>query len=415
MDMRSPFHKLIALVCVSTSGLGAAHAQLKKMPMPDGDAWWRVAITARNEADVQRLADCPYRLFSDNLAIGENDFIVSSNDFLNLAQMGLSYRIQNLMPAPNGFANIARDDIDFHTTYLTGAQILAQYEAWRAAYPNMISRTQIGTSRENRPIYAYRIAWGARSGSKQPSRSVFVEAGIHAREWITPATGLYIFEQFIKKVNTDRRWQRANSNVAFYMVPVLNVDGYEYSWTTDRYWRKNRRNNGNGTYGVDLNRNFSKGWGGSGSSSSSSSDTYRGPSAFSEPESAAVRNYIAAIEPPAAFLDLHSYSQLVLRPWGYVNAFSPSEATLKPIGDAMASAIAATTGKVYTSEAAYQLYIASGTTQDWEYSVYANSSWTIEMRDTGQYGFVLPADQIYPTQLEIWAAFEKMFFMSTGY
>jgi len=193
----------------------------------------------------------------------------------------------------------------------------------------------------------------------------------------------------------------------FYVVPVVNPDGYLYTWqsTSNRLWRKNRRQNAGGTYGVDLNRNWDDHWGGEGSSGTPSSDTYRGTAPFSEPETKAVSAYVLANVPFAGYIDFHSYSQLVLRPYGWTTALPPDSAVQKLVGDQISAQIRANSGKVYTSEPAHQLYFTAGTADDWGYTkARIKLTYTIELRDTGTYGFQLPANQIVPTGQEIWAA-----------
>jgi len=229
----------------------------------------------------------------------------------------------------------------------------------------------------------------------------------HAREWISPHTVVYVLTQLVQLYNKDQDVKNIMDKIQFYIVPIVNPDGYLYTWgpTSQRLWRKNRRLNSGGSYGVDLNRNWDDHWGGDGSSGTPTSDTYRGTAPFSEPESKAVSAYITANMPFAGYIDFHSYSQLVLRPYGWTNALPPDSAVQKQVGDGISAAIRAVHGKVYTSEPAYQLYYTSGTADDWGYSkANIKLTYTIELRDTGTYGFQLPANQIIPNGQEIWAA-----------
>ena len=98
-------------------------------------------------------------------------------------------------------------------------------------------------------------------------------------------------------------------------MPVVNPDGLEYVWTDEQFWRKNRRDNGGGTFGVDLNRNYPFLWGECGNNSSSpSSDVYRGPSPASEPEVQAMIALAETIRPVAAN-SYHSSGREVLPPY----------------------------------------------------------------------------------------------------
>lgn len=182
-----------------------------------------------------------------------------------------------------------------------------------------------------------------------------------------------------------------------------------YTWgnANQRLWRKNRRLNAGGSYGVDLNRNWDEHWGGEGSSGTPTSDTYRGTAPFSEPESKAVSSYCLANGPFAGAIDYHSYSQLVIRPWGWTTTPIPNDAEVKAVGDTMSARILSVNNVAYTSEAGWELYKTSGGANDWYYGDQAKIpySFTIELRDTGTYGFQLPANQIKPTGAENWAAF----------
>jgi len=193
--------------------------------------------------------------------------------------------------------------------------------------------------------------------------------------------------------------QQILDNVRFVVVPQVNVDGYDYSWTTDRLWRKNRRQNvGTQYYGVDLNRNWNDHWGGQGSSRQPSSDTYCGTGPFSEPETKAVSDFILKTGPFDAFIDFHSYSQLVLRPYGWTTALPPNEAISKAVADEIRDQIFAVHGVPYSSTPSWDLYYTTGTSTDWTYAAASIPlSYCIELRDTGTYGFVLPPAQIIPT------------------
>jgi carboxypeptidase T len=173
---------------------------------------------------------------------------------------------------------------------------------------------------------------------------------------------------------------------------VVNPDGYQHSWAHDRYWRKNRRDG----HGVDLNRNFGVAWGGDGSSGFKRSETYRGEYAFSEPETAALRD-LARRERIALHIDFHAYGQLVLYPWGYTAKPARDRDRFAAVGDRMASAMFAAHETPYRLMSAVELYPASGTMSDWMYGEVQARSYTIELRPRGRSGFVLPPSEIRPT------------------
>jgi len=174
-------------------------------------------------------------------------------------------------------------------------------------------------------------------------------------------------------------------------------------------WRKNRHNNGGGSFGVDLNRNWATGWGGEGSSGDKNSDIYRGTVPFSEPETQTMRDFMDGLPRIDGFIDYHSYSQLVLQPWGYKRALPPDHAELDKVGGMMSSAAQSLYGKQYIHGPAYTtIYPASGVAGDWPYDAFGALAYTIEMRDQGQFGFLLPENQITPAAEEAFAAFKEL-------
>jgi len=187
-------------------------------------------------------------------------------------------------------------------------------------------------------------------------------------------------------------------------VPVVNPDGLIETWEGDRMWRKNRRDNG-GSYGVDLNRNYDAEWGGGGSSGSPPSDTYRGPSVESEPEVYGLARFFESLGPLGG-IDIHSYSQYILRPYSHTNANAPDETAHRIIGDAMRDVIRSVHNRSYTSGKWFStLYESSGVAQDWFYK--QNSyGFTIELRPTTSIpGFELPPSEIIPQGEELYPAF----------
>ena len=197
---------------------------------------------------------------------------------------------------------------------------------------------------------------------------------------------------------------------------MINPDGHEYSRTEYRLWRKNRRKNTDGSWGVDLNRNYGYMWGtldNDYTSHTQSDDTYIGPRAFSEPETRAIRDLIGQ-EMFSGVISYHSYSQEILYPWGY---------TRKPIRDhrdwtlmsnlakRMHMAIESVHGENYDPKQSSQFYPTAGGASDWIYGIYGIPAFTIELRpaERWQGGFRLPANQILPTYEENKpAAFEFM-------
>ncbi|XP_074657947.1 carboxypeptidase B-like [Tubulanus polymorphus] len=265
-----------------------------------------------------------------------------------------------------------------------------------------ISRFSIGKTVEGRTIE------GIKFGKDTAAKAVWIDGGIHAREWISPATLLYTINKVITLYRQKDPFITALlSNVQVYFVPVLNPDGYVYTWTTDRMWRKNRRR-GRYCTGVDLNRNWKYHWMEQGASSYECSETYAGPSAMSEPETQAVANFIETNKQRIRmYLSFHSFGQYFLTPWGYGRVLPDDYKQLESLAKNAVGAIRAANGPRYTvGTSAFALYPAAGGSDDWAKGVAGiKYSYTIELPDNGRYGFALPARFIEPTGRHTWHAF----------
>lgn len=225
---------------------------------------------------------------------------------------------------------------------------------------------------------------------------------LFSREWISPAVVTYIIDTFTE--NWSEQSQDVQ-NIDWYFLPVMNPDGYEYTHTNDRLWRKNRRRNAF-CMGVDLNRNYGYQWGGQGASRQPCSEIFAGSGAFSEPETKAVQNFLTKSAGNfKASLSFHSYGQYILYPWGYDRKVPPDHADLDRVGKLGADAIKKISGKEYTvGPAGSSLYPAAGGSDDWaKGTLKLKYSYTVELRDTGKYGFMLPASEIISTGQEMMA------------
>jgi murein tripeptide amidase MpaA len=277
-------------------------------------------------------------------------------------------------------------------------------------YPTLVSMIDVGTTLQGRTIWGVRVS----SNNVPHKPAVLYFACEHAREWVACTHPAYVAQHLAENYLLDPNITDLVDHVEFFLVPVFNVDGYVYSWTNNRFWRKNRRNNGDGTFGVDLNRNWSEGWGGQGASAVPGHDTYRGTAAFSEPETRELRDFIIAHPNIRAQLDIHNYGQLLLWPYGYTSAPSPDHAVFQEIGSAMRSLIQSVHGRDYAAGSVYTtIYPASGVSVDWTYAQRGILSFSYECRDTGLYSFVLPAAQIVPNNEELLPA--TLYFTDTDW
>ncbi|XP_072047134.1 carboxypeptidase B-like [Amphiura filiformis] len=281
---------------------------------------------------------------------------------------------------------------------------IADIEQWvqdTAASSSLATAGVLGTSYEGRSIRYIKISSG---GSK---RAVVFHGGIHAREWITPATVMYMARYLVegRAGATDML-----NKFDFYIIPVMNPDGYAYTWSNDRMWRKTRKpNTGSNCVGTDPNRNFATGWGGGGSSGSPCSDIFRGRSAFDQAETAAIRDFVSGLgdgSGVAMYSDYHAYSQYWMTPYGYTTS-RPANYNDQYAGAQAASlALQAVHGTRYSYGSIIEvIYQASGGSSDYFYAgAGVQYSYALEGRDTGRYGFQLPASQIQPSAEENWEA-----------
>lgn len=269
------------------------------------------------------------------------------------------------------------------------------------AHPGLAQVVTIGTSHDGNAINALKISDNVATDESDEGDVLFV-ALHHAREWISVEMALYLAEQILTQYSTDPQLQADVNNLEIWIIPVVNPDGFDYtsSPSGDRYWRKNRRNNGDGTFGVDLNRNWGYQWGlSSGSSGTTSDDTYRGPYAFSEPEISALRTFVEGLDNLKTMLSYHSFGELFLRPWAYTTADAPGEETLRQIVLRSISLIQAVHEHTY-SETIW--YTASGDAMDWFWGEHRVSAFTPELRPAsgGLSAFDPPPTEILPSNEE---------------
>ncbi|CAH1780163.1 unnamed protein product [Owenia fusiformis] len=266
----------------------------------------------------------------------------------------------------------------------------------------------IGNSYEGRTMRVIRI--GINSSDQKPA--IWVDAGIHAREWISPSTAIYFINQLINNA-ADATVRQVLERFDWFILPLHNPDGYEYTHTNERLWRKTRTPTDPvwDCYGADPNRNFGYQWGGDGASPEPCSDTYRGDSAFSEPCAQRVRDFVT---PRAnqfrAFVTMHSYGQWWFTPWGYTANEVPRDYDDQAaVGEVVADAIFAVNGRSYTvGPSSILLYVASGGSDDWSYgSLGIKYSYCPELPDEG-FGFEIPREYITPVGRETFEGIKAM-------
>jgi len=262
----------------------------------------------------------------------------------------------------------------------------------------------IGKSYEGRTMNVLAIE---KAGPGAPN--VFLEAGIHAREWISPAVAAYLVRALVEDYADHPDYL---DKINWYYIPSANPDGYAYTFSDDRLWRKTRSDTGStaGCKGVDPNRNWGFHWGETGVSFDKCSEVYCGPEAFSEVEMQHIRDFVQTLDPvPVLGWCFHSYSQLWLWPYGYdYGAYPENYKEIQQLAIDASDALYQVHGTVFDPINSADLYPAAGASDDWYKSIGMRFVFTTELRDTGRYGFVLPKDQIIPSCEEMWAGFETV-------
>ncbi|HJQ65333.1 MAG TPA: M14 family metallopeptidase [Gemmatimonadales bacterium] len=278
---------------------------------------------------------------------------------------------------------------------LTG--IRATLTAWAAA-DTLIHVDSIGASIEGRPILAVKIG----DPNDDPARpNVLFLATHHAREWVSTEMAMQLIRWLADSLSVSLLAARD-----IWVIPVENPDGYQFTFTTDRLWRKNRRPNGDGSFGVDPNRNYPAFWGldDLGSSGLPISEIYRGTAPASEPETQAIVAFHAA-HPPVVSVSYHTYGGMLLYPYGFrAGAFSPDLPVFRALtgteqNSAVRDSVPASLQDRYHPGPGWILYTTNGEYTDWAYRAHGSIAITPELTsgcctpDSGfYYGFVFPDD-----------------------
>ncbi|MCF8243065.1 MAG: immune inhibitor A [Melioribacteraceae bacterium] len=286
--------------------------------------------------------------------------------------------------------------------YYTLAEVYQKLDEMHDDYPDLITaRDSIGTSIEGRTLYVVKISDNPNMRENEPQ--VFYNSLIHAREPQGMMTVLYYMFYLLENYGTDPEVTYLVNNREIYFLPVINVDGYEYNRTNSPngggMWRKNRRDNSDFSMGVDLNRNWGYQWGydNSGSSGTPSDETYRGEAPFSEPENQVIREFINTKNFKTA-LNYHTFSNLLIIPWGYITQETPDSLVFRDFGRDMSAYNGYTWG--VSGDIIYEV---NGSTDDWMYGEQTEKpkiySITPEVGG-GSDGFWPPQSRIFPLAIE---------------
>lgn len=270
-----------------------------------------------------------------------------------------------------------------------------------SSYPGVVTLIEGGKSYEKRSILGVKISF--QNGQKQKP-GIFLEAGIHAREWIAPATATFVINELLTSNNTEIR--ELAENYVWYIFPHANPDGYVYTHTTDRMWRKTRQPYGT-CFGADPNRNWDVFWNTIGASSNPCNDIYAGRAANSEIEVKSLSNYITTLKDKIQlYISLHSFSQYLLYPYGHTAELPDNVKDFEQVYNATIKAISKRYETVYTGGNIYDaIYPAAGSSVDFAYTKLGiRMAFCFELRPNDSFngnGMELPANQIRPTAEEL--------------
>ncbi|MFF7353260.1 MULTISPECIES: M14 family metallopeptidase [Streptomyces] len=332
----------------------------------------------------------------------EETVVVSGRADQIRALRRLGYEVSPLGAAPVRSGARPYDFPSADSKYHNYAEMNAEIDQRLAAYPGIMSKRVIGKSYEGRDIVAIKVSDNVGTDEDEPE--VLFTAHQHAREHLTVEMALYLLRELGAGYGKDSRITNLVNSREIWIVPDLNPDGGEYDIATGSYrsWRKNRQPNpGSSAVGTDLNRNWDYKWGCcGGSSGSKSSETYRGASAESAPEVKVVAGFVRSRvvggkQQIKAGIDFHTYSELVLWPFGWTyddtatGMTADDAAAFKAVGQKMAAS------NGYTPEQSSDLYITDGSIDDYLWGTQKIFDYTFEMYPTSAWdGGFYPPDEV---------------------
>ncbi len=341
--------------------------------MSNNQEYYWIKIAAKDKFQRSMVANT-----GAAIEIVKDDFVIAYGNDVELKKLQKLGWVQ-------AYSNLALEDFPpKDAAYHNYSELTEELNKLAAANRDLVSMQSIAKTNEGRDLWSIRISGNLNTASIKPG--VIFMGGHHAREHLSIEMPLMLAQYLVEQYRTgNSRIVNLINNRDIHIIPIVNPDGAEYDIKDGSYkmWRKNRTRNSDGTFGVDLNRNYGYQWGTGGSSSSPSSDTYKGTKPFSEIESNAIKNYIEANENINILLSFHSFSKLILYPWGHKYA-AIETANDKRVHELMAQKMSEWNG--YTPQQSSELYIASGDTTDWSYGVHKIISFTFEL-DPANNGF----------------------------
>ncbi len=367
---------------VARAGVGIDHATVEKLP---GGAISVTAILNEYERSVLDQNGVDYRVLIPDVVQAYQKRSKASAD-----------QIQ----AYNASDDLQHFELGSMGGYYTYDEVVTELDSMHLLYPQITTVKQsIGASIEGRDLWLLKISDNPESDEDEPE--IFYNALHHAREPAGMMTLMYFMYYLLENYGTDPEVTYLVDHRELYFVPVVNPDGYVYNEQTNPegggQWRKNRRENQGGFYGVDLNRNYGYEWGrdDEGSSPYPFSDTYRGTAPFSEPETQAIRDFCNNRHFLLS-LSYHTYSDRLIYPWGYENALlTPDSVLYFDYGARMTE----DNHYLYGTTSQTINYLVNGDSDDWFYGEQTNKEKILAMTPevgSDEDGFWPEESRIYP-------------------
>lgn len=376
-----------ALLALMTTSL-ASGAVLANTETTTEDIYW-IKVAAKDKFERSAIAN-----MGINIEVIEDGYVVVLGTKNELKKLEANFNVVTAFKEVDTLDFPAQDS-EFHNYQeLTDAmQTLASEN------PDIVQLSSLGKSLEGRDMHLVTIS----SAQDQLSKAgVVIMGGHHAREHLSIEMPIKLARKLVSEYRAgNERVKNYVDNRAIYIIPIVNPDGAEFDIATGKYrmWRKNRRQNSNGTFGVDLNRNYDYQWGTVGISHNPSNDTYCGTSAFSEPETQNIKKFVDERPNITTILSIHTFSKLILYPWGHTYDKISDNKDFE-VHETMAKKMAEWNG--YTPQQGSDLYLVSGDTGDWAYGTKKLVTFTFELDPGSMFegGF-------YPGQKMIEPVFQK--------
>ena len=336
------------------------------------DRYW-ATVKAADKYERTKLLEAGLSI--EELRAGSVSGTIHKNSLARLSEKGF------VVESRKTLAQYLREDVkDFpaadsaYNNYKEATEIL---KSIAAKNPDIASLFSMGKTIEGRDIWTLRVNTSAKGETPSGKPGAFYIGTHHAREHLATEVPLLFAVWLLDNRNTPEI-KKYIETLDIYITPILNPDGLEYDIRTGRYQmhRKNTRINSDKSVGVDLNRNYDSWWCTAGSSSYPGADTYCGTAPFSEPETQAVKKFVEARKNLKTLMSYHSFSDLILYPWGGKDAPVEDERDRK-VFVKMAGEMAAVTG--YTPQLSSDLYVATGDTCDWAYKTGKIFAFTTEL------------------------------------